>query len=148
MTKVLICGDLAWSDTEAKEIFAGLAEIVVSPYHERYMLWTKRFLVPQRMDSPDRADFLRNLKPGGKYAGIICTYRHNNSASAIGIFDLEIISALAETGVKWIAHNGAGYDQIDISACISKGERVLIVTICERNVCSRYQGIEYTGSRR
>ena len=88
------------------------------------------------MDSPDRADFLRNLKPGGKYAGIIGTYRHNISASAIGIFDLEIISALAETGVKWIAHNGAGYDQIDVSACISKGERVFIVTICEHNVCS------------
>jgi len=33
MTKVLICGDLAWSDAEAKEMFAGLAEIIVGPYH-------------------------------------------------------------------------------------------------------------------
>ena len=45
MTKVLICGDLAWSNTEAREIFAGLAEIVVSTYHERCMLWTKCFLL-------------------------------------------------------------------------------------------------------
>jgi len=53
MAKVLICGDLAWSDTEAKEMFAGLAEIVVSPYHERYMLWTKRFrLFPSEWTLP------------------------------------------------------------------------------------------------
>ena len=74
---------------------------------------------------------MKNLKPGRKYAGIIGVYRHNISANFIGIFDPEIISALAEAGVKWIAHNGAGYDQIDISACISKGELVFIVTIRE-----------------
>lgn len=90
------------------------------------------------MDSPDRADFLTNLKPGGKYAGITCLYRHNISADFIGVFDQEIISALAEAGVKWIAHNGAGYDQIDVSACISKGELAVIGTIHERNTCYRY----------
>ena len=95
------------------------------------------------MDSPNRADLLKNLKPGGKYAGIICVYRHNISAKAIGVFDLEIISALAETGVKWIAHNGAGYDQIDISACISKGEPAVTATIRDGDVCSRHQGVEH-----
>jgi len=34
MTKVLICGDLAWADDEAEEMFAGLAEVIVSPYHQ------------------------------------------------------------------------------------------------------------------
>ena len=29
MTKVLICGDLVWAEVEAKEMFAGLAEIIV-----------------------------------------------------------------------------------------------------------------------
>ena len=81
------------------------------------------------MDSPDRADFLKNLDSGGKYAGIVGLYRHNTSAHKIGVFDSEIIYALAETGVKWIAHNGAGYDQIDISACISKGELTVISTL-------------------
>jgi len=81
------------------------------------------------MDSPNRVDFLENLRPGGKYAGIIGAYRHNCSADLIGVFDLEIISALAETGLKWIAHNGAGYDQIDIPACISKGESIVIFAI-------------------
>ena len=89
------------------------------------------------MDSPDRADYLKDLKPGGKYAGITGVYRDNTSADVIGVFDPEIISALAETGVKWIAHNGAGYDQINIPACISKGELAVITMICEHNVCSR-----------
>lgn len=73
------------------------------------------------MDSPDRADFLANLKSGGKYAGIVGVYRHNVSADKIGVFDTAIVDALAETGVKWIAHNGAGYDQIDVLRCREKG---------------------------
>ena len=98
----------------------------------------------QRMDSPNRTEFLKNLKPGGKYAGIIGVYRHNISANVIGVFDPTIISALADAGVKWIAHNGAGYDQIDIPACIAKGEQTVLVTTCEHNVRSRYQGVTHT----
>jgi glyoxylate reductase len=99
------------------------------------------------MDSPDRADFLKNLQPGGKYAGISGVYRHNISANKIGIFDPEIISALAETGVKWIGHNGAGYDQINIPACLSKGKPAAPFADCQHDVRSRYQGIEYTRGR-
>ena len=90
------------------------------------------------MDSPDRADFLKNLQPGGKYAGISGVYRHNLSSNKIGIFDPEIISALAETGVKWIGHNGAGYDQIDIPACVSKGKQVAFLTGYQQDDRSRY----------
>lgn len=75
------------------------------------------------MDSTNRADFLAGLKPGGKYDGTVGIYRHNTSAERIGVFDKEIINALAATGtVKWIAHNGAGYDQIDVLECAAKGE--------------------------
>lgn len=73
------------------------------------------------MDSPSRADFLANLKPGGKYEGVVGVYRHNLSADRIGVFDPEIVDALAASGVKWIAHNGAGYDQIDVLRCKEKG---------------------------
>jgi len=68
------------------------------------------------MNSPNRLDFLSNFKPGGKYEGVVGLYRHNNSADAIGLFDREVITVLAGAGVKWIAHNGAGYDQIDVQA--------------------------------
>ncbi|EPQ55022.1 hypothetical protein GLOTRDRAFT_60918 [Gloeophyllum trabeum ATCC 11539] len=99
--RVMLCGDLVWANEEAKQMFAGVAEIV-------------------RMDSPNRADFLAGFKPGGKYQGVEGVYRHNVSADRIGIFDKEIIDAIAGT-VKWIAHNGAGYDQIDVHECKAKG---------------------------
>ena len=60
-------------------------------------------------------------KPGGKYEGVVGVYRHNVSADLIGIFDKEVVDALAESGLKWIAHNGAGYDQIDVLRCKEKG---------------------------
>jgi glyoxylate reductase len=40
-------------------------------------------------------------------------------------FDEEVVNALSAAGVKWIAHNGAGYDQIDVAACIKRGESAL-----------------------
>jgi glyoxylate reductase len=73
------------------------------------------------MKSPHRSDFLQNVKPGEKYADIVGIYRHNSSSDFIGIFDAEIINSLPES-LKWIAHNGAGYDQIDVAACKAKGE--------------------------
>lgn len=76
------------------------------------------------MDSADRADFLAGLKPGGKYEGIVGFYRHNVSSAQIGLFDREIIDGLAAAGVKWIAHNGAGYDQIDVLYCKEKGAHI------------------------
>ncbi|KAH9917536.1 uncharacterized protein B0H18DRAFT_1034067 [Fomitopsis serialis] len=101
MPRVMICGDLVWAHQECQEIFNGLAEVVP-------------------MDSPDRADFLAGLKPGGKYEGVVGLYRHNVSTDRIGLFDKEILDALAAAGVKWIAHNGAGYDQIDVLHCKEK----------------------------
>lgn len=81
------------------------------------------------MDSRDRTHFLDGLRQGGKYEGIVGIYRHNSSAERIGFFDAEIINALAPT-VKWIAHNGAGYDQIDVHACKSKGKLLNSLVRC------------------
>ena len=78
------------------------------------------------MDSPSRSDFLAGLQPGGKYDGIIAVYRHNISADRIGVFDSEIVGALSAANVKWIAHNGAGYDQIDVVACRERGTRIIL----------------------
>lgn len=72
------------------------------------------------MDSPSRADFVAGFKAGGKYEGVVGIYRHNVSAGQIGIFDAGLVDALPPY-VKWIAHNGAGYDQIDVVACKAKG---------------------------
>lgn len=44
----------------------------------------------------------------------------NESAQIIGVYDKEIISGLPQS-LRWIAHNGAGYDQIDVLACKDRG---------------------------
>ncbi|KAI0827876.1 D-isomer specific 2-hydroxyacid dehydrogenase [Trametes gibbosa] len=101
MARILICGDLVWAHQECEDLFKGLAEVIL-------------------MNSPTRADFFENLKPGGKYNDIVGIYRHNISADHIGIYDTELLSKLPSS-VKWIAHNGAGYDQIDVAACKERG---------------------------
>ncbi|KAG8721451.1 hypothetical protein FRC09_007875 [Ceratobasidium sp. 395] len=98
-TKVMICGDLVWANEDAKQMIGPLAEIIP-------------------MKSQSRDQFFSELST--TYAGISGIYRHNSSADRIGIFDKELIGKLPPS-VKWIAHNGAGYDQIDVAACKARG---------------------------
>ena len=74
----------------------------------------------QTVDAKSRKEFLDGFKSGGKYEGAVAMYRNNDSAPRIGVFDKELIDAFPES-VSWIAHNGAGYDQIDVNACKAKG---------------------------
>jgi hypothetical protein len=64
----------------------------------------------QELTASSREEFFKDCKSGGKYDGIVGIYRHNDSASTIGVFDKEFIEGLPES-VKYICHNGAGYDQ-------------------------------------
>ncbi|KAI6029418.1 D-isomer specific 2-hydroxyacid dehydrogenase [Pisolithus microcarpus] len=48
LPRIMLCGDLVWAHDEVKHLFHGIADVV-------------------NMDSPNRADFLKGLKPGGKY---------------------------------------------------------------------------------
>ncbi len=72
------------------------------------------------MDSPDRASFLAECKSGGKYDGIVGIYRENESSKIIGVYDKELVDGLPSS-LKWIAHNGAGYDPVDVHACKARG---------------------------
>ncbi|KAI9508562.1 hypothetical protein F5148DRAFT_1275701 [Russula earlei] len=107
--RILFCGDIVWAHEESEQFFHGRAEVVHIPSL-------------RRMDSTDRSDFLAGLKPGGRYEGMI--YRTNGSAAYVGVFDRVLIEAQPPT-VRWMAHNGAGYDQIDVSACKEKGRAQL-----------------------
>ncbi|ODN99627.1 2-hydroxyacid dehydrogenase [Cryptococcus wingfieldii CBS 7118] len=75
------------------------------------------------LTSPDRASFFKDLAPGGQYGSIVGIYRHNDSVTAIGLFDKELVNKLPST-LKYICHNGAGYDQIDVEACTARGIQV------------------------
>lgn len=46
-------------------------------------------------------------------------YRSNESTSVTGQFDKELIQALP-TSIRYITHNGAGYDNIDVPACTER----------------------------
>ncbi|KAL8998007.1 MAG: hypothetical protein Q9169_002847 [Polycauliona sp. 2 TL-2023] len=62
------------------------------------------------------ADFLAECRSGA-FNGTKAVYRTFQSISITGRIEGEVVKALAEAGVRFIAHNGAGYDQIDIPTC-------------------------------
>ncbi|KAG6889925.1 hypothetical protein C0992_003520 [Termitomyces sp. T32_za158] len=99
--KVLICGRIVWAHDSVKELLGDIAEVVY-------------------LDSKNRSEFLCAFQPGGRFFDVEGIYRENGSADIIGTFDKEIIDGLSAS-VKWIAHNGAGYDPVDVHACIQRG---------------------------
>jgi glyoxylate reductase len=52
---------------------------------------------------------------------VVGLYRSNESARVTGPFNAEIIELLPST-LKFICHNGAGYDNLDVDACTKKGQ--------------------------
>ena len=69
----------------------------------------------QEYGKGSRQDFLSKLK-GGEYNDVVAIYRSNDSTNVTGPFDKELVSSLPAS-LKYITHNGAGYDNIDIPAC-------------------------------
>lgn len=66
----------------------------------------------------DRKDFIQQLSQGGEYSDIVGLYRHFGGARSVtitGKFDSELVASLPPT-LRYIVHNGAGYDQLDIQA--------------------------------
>ncbi|KAK4689263.1 hypothetical protein P7C73_g849, partial [Tremellales sp. Uapishka_1] len=121
--QVLICANqqkgIVWSKEEQASKLGAVAEVIVGG------TWlSKDFTLHpcyQEFASKTRAEFFSDLE--SKYANIVGIYRHNDSAFAIGVFDKELIEKLPSS-VKFICHNGAGYDQIDIEACTARGIQV------------------------
>ncbi|KAG6878195.1 hypothetical protein C0993_010956 [Termitomyces sp. T159_Od127] len=94
-------GRIVWAHDGVKELLGDIAEVVY-------------------LDSKNRSEFLSAFQPGGRFFDVVGIYRENGSADIIGTFDREIIDGLSAS-VKWIAHNGAGYDPVDVYACIERG---------------------------
>jgi len=90
---ILLIGDLAHTNKEWESLSA------------KYSL--KEF----RQGS--REQFLSKLK--SDFSDVVGLYRSNQSTSETGPFDQELVSQLPKS-VKFICHNGAGYDNIDVEA--------------------------------
>lgn len=71
--------------------------------------------------SGTREQFLRDLD-AGVYSddNIVAISRTYDSVAITGRFDAELVSHLPAS-VKFLSHNGAGYDQIDVAACTARG---------------------------
>ncbi|KAI1339792.1 D-isomer specific 2-hydroxyacid dehydrogenase [Xylariaceae sp. FL0016] len=65
-----------------------------------------------------RDQFLTNCR-NGTYASVVGCYRSNASTAITGPFDQDLVAALPASW-KFIAHNGAGYDNIDVAACTAR----------------------------
>ncbi|KAH8778016.1 D-isomer specific 2-hydroxyacid dehydrogenase [Hyaloscypha finlandica] len=69
-----------------------------------------------------RQEFLKACEDGS-YSDVVAIYRSNESTSLTGPFDAELVSKLPSS-MKYICHNGAGYDNIDVAACTSRNIQV------------------------
>lgn len=70
----------------------------------------------------DRADFLSRCK-SGEFDGVFALYRSNDSNPITGDFNEELVQVLPKS-LKFICHNGAGYNNIDVEACTKRGIQV------------------------
>ncbi|OJJ45644.1 hypothetical protein ASPZODRAFT_143530 [Penicilliopsis zonata CBS 506.65] len=89
-----------------------------------------------------RAQFLQNCKEG-QYDDVVAIYRSNVSTKMLemvhadpwkftGPFDAELVAALPQS-LKYICHNGAGYDNIEVPACSQRGIAVSSTPVAVNN---------------
>ncbi|OJJ87602.1 D-mandelate dehydrogenase-like dehydrogenase [Aspergillus glaucus CBS 516.65] len=76
------------------------------------------FLTLKEFPSGTREDFIQNCK-NGEYNDVVAIYRSNASTKFTGPFNAEMLSVLPSS-LKYICHNGAGYDNVDVDACTQK----------------------------
>lgn len=69
----------------------------------------------QEYGTGSRQDFISKLK-GGDFNDVVAIYRSNDSTKVTGPFDKELVSSLP-VNLRYICHNGAGYDNINVAAC-------------------------------
>ncbi|KAF2094657.1 hypothetical protein NA57DRAFT_45540 [Rhizodiscina lignyota] len=66
-----------------------------------------------------REEFIEECK-SGRFDGVVAAYRTFASFAITGQIDKDLVPHFPES-LKFICNNGAGYDQVDIPACSSRG---------------------------
>ncbi|KAF2803370.1 uncharacterized protein BDZ99DRAFT_468326 [Mytilinidion resinicola] len=98
--KALLIGSLAHANSEWQAL-SSIATLVEYP------------------ETGSREDFISKCR-SGEFDGVVALYRSNDSNKITGSFSKEIIDVLPES-LKYICHNGAGYDNIEVEACTERG---------------------------
>ncbi|KAJ5544407.1 hypothetical protein N7513_006971 [Penicillium frequentans] len=81
--------------------------------------------------SGTREEFIKNCK-AGNYDDVTAIYRSNTSNKYTGNFDAELLAVLPQS-VKYICHNGAGYDNLDVATCSQKNISVSSTPVAVNN---------------
>ncbi|KAJ5343871.1 hypothetical protein N7541_008578 [Penicillium brevicompactum] len=74
-----------------------------------------------------RTEFIQECKDG-KFDGVIALYRSIPSVPLTGVFDEELLNVLPKS-LRFIAHCGAGYDQIDVHACSARSPPIRVSNV-------------------
>ncbi|CAG8893611.1 unnamed protein product [Penicillium egyptiacum] len=88
-------------------------------------------LTLKEFPSGTREEFIANCK-AGKYDDVVALYRSNTSTKYTGPFNAEMLAILPKS-LKYICHNGAGYDNIDVAACSEKNIAVSSTPVAVNN---------------
>ncbi|OAX79891.1 hypothetical protein ACJ72_05785 [Emergomyces africanus] len=75
----------------------------------------------------NREEFIHECL-SGKFDGTLVTYRTFGSSSITGLIDEELINVLPKS-LRYLAHCGAGYDQIDVHACSARSPPLLVSNV-------------------
>ncbi|KAF1810339.1 glyoxylate reductase [Eremomyces bilateralis CBS 781.70] len=75
-------------------------------------------------NSTNRAEFLEECK-SGRFDGVVAAYRTFDSVAVTGMIDQELVAVLPKS-LKFLSHNGAGYDQVDVHACSERDPPILV----------------------
>ncbi|KAL8322632.1 hypothetical protein RB597_008381 [Gaeumannomyces tritici] len=106
------------SGARPKVLLLGEVELAASALAELEQV--AEVLTPQ---SRDRASFMAECRAGGRLDGVVAAYRTFDSARVTGPIDAELAASLPPS-LRFVCHNGAGYDQVDVAACTARGVRV------------------------
>lgn len=112
----LLIGEITHARPEWEQLSSTLTLKVLSLSKDELQI---AYLFCQEFPSGTREQFLANCK-NGEYDDVVVIYRSNTSTKYTGRFDKELVSALPKS-VKYIVHNGAGYDNIDVPVVTEAG---------------------------
>ncbi|KAJ5167197.1 2-hydroxyacid dehydrogenase [Penicillium canariense] len=88
-------------------------------------------LTLKEFPSGNREEFIQNCKTG-QYDDVVAIYRSNTSNKFTGNFDAELLSVLPKS-VRYICHNGAGYDNLDVATCSQRNIAVSSTPVAVNN---------------
>lgn len=72
----------------------------------------------------NRQEFLKECRDG-KLDGVVAAYRTFDSVAITGKIDEEVVNVLPNS-LKYLAHCGAGYDQVDVHACSARNPPIRV----------------------